>query len=70
MKMEKRSLEHCCPVKFCVKLSENATDTTNLNRLMERAQVFRWHKAFLDGRECGRMNLVLEDLACQKWMKI
>ena len=55
--MEKRNLEQCYAIKFCIKLSENATETyEKLKRAcgehaVSRAQVFRWHKAFLDGRE-------------------
>ena len=57
MKMEKRNLEQCCAIKFCVKLNENATETyEKLKRAygehaVLRAQVFRWHKAFFGGRE-------------------
>jgi len=55
--MEKRNLEQRCAIKFCVKLNENATETyEKLKRAygehaLSRAQVFRWHKKFLDGRE-------------------
>jgi hypothetical protein len=55
--MEKRNLEQRCAIKFCVKLNENATETCEkLKRAygehaVSRTQVFRWHKAFLDGRE-------------------
>ena len=62
--MEKQNLEQRWAIKFCVKLNENATETyEKLRRAYVRArtQVFRWHKAFLDGREsvedepgCGR----------------
>jgi len=44
-------------IKFCVKLNENATETyEKLKRAygehaLSRTQVFRWHKAFLDGCE-------------------
>ena len=66
MKMEKRNLKQRCAIKFCVKLKENATETYEElkwaygERSISRAQVFRWHKAFLDGHEsvedkpCGR----------------
>ena len=57
-KMEKRNLEQCCAIKFfCVKLNENATETyEKLKRAygqhaVSRTQVFKWHKAFLDGRD-------------------
>jgi len=58
MKMEKQNLEQCCAMKFCVKLNENATESyEKLKRAygehaVSRTQVFRCHKAFLDGREC------------------
>jgi len=57
MKMEKQNLEQCCMIKFCVKLNENATETYEKlkqaygEHALSREQVFRWHKAFLDGRE-------------------
>jgi len=55
--MEKRNLEQRCAIKFCVRLNENATETyEKLIRAygeiaVSRAQVFRWHKAFLDDHE-------------------
>ena len=64
--MEKRNLEQRCAIKFCVKLNENAAETYEKLRraygehALSRTQVFRWHKAFLDGRES------VEDLARQK----
>jgi len=77
--MEKRNLEQHCVIKFCVKLDENATETyEKLKRAygehaVSRTQVFRWHKAFLDGCESvevWKTNLVLEDLAYQKRTKM
>ena len=49
--------EQSCAIKFCVKLGESAT--VNYEKLqraygehsVSRAQVFRWHKSFLEGRE-------------------
>ena len=65
--MEKRNIEQRCAIKFRVKLNENAKETYEKLRgaygeqALSRTQVFRWHKAFLDGREsvedeprCGR----------------
>jgi len=49
--------EQRCAIKFCVKLGESATVTyEELQRAygehsLSRAQVFRWHKSFLEGRE-------------------
>jgi len=57
--MEKRNLEQRCAINFCVKLNENATETyEKLKRAygenaLSRTQAFRWHKAFLEGRESG-----------------
>jgi len=56
--MEKRNLEQRCAIKVCVKLNENATETYEKlegaygEHALSRTQVFRWHKTFLDGREC------------------
>ena len=55
--MDREKFEQCCAVKFCVKLGESATVTyEKLQRAygehsLSRAQVFRWHKSFLEGRE-------------------
>jgi len=55
--MEKRNLVQSCAIKFCVKLNENATETCEKliraygELAVSRTQVFRWQKAFLDGRE-------------------
>ena len=67
MKMEKRNLKQHCAIKFCVKRNEKARETCEKLRraygehALSRTQVFRWHKAFLDGHEivedeprCGR----------------
>jgi len=55
--MDRQKFQQCCVIKFCVKLGESATVTfEKLQRAYEeyslsRAQVFRWHKSFLEGRE-------------------
>lgn len=55
--MKQRNFEQRCAIKFCVKLGESASLTyEKLQRAyrehsLSRAQVFRWHKAFLEGRE-------------------
>jgi len=55
--MEKRNLEQRSAIKFCVKLNENATETYEKLKMacgehaVSRTRVFRWHNAFLDGRE-------------------
>jgi len=55
--MEKRNLEQCCAIKFCVKLNENITEMYEKlkgaygEHALSRTRVFRWYKAFLDGRE-------------------
>jgi len=57
MKMDQQKFEQCCAIKFCVKLGESATVTyEKLQRAyaehsLSRAQVFRWHKSFLEGRD-------------------
>ena len=55
--MDRQKFEQCCAIKFCVKLGESATVTyEKLQRAygehsLSKAQVFRWHKSFLEGRE-------------------
>jgi len=55
--MDRQTFEQLCAIKFCVKLGEYATVTyEKLQRayrehFLSRAQVFRWHKVFLEGRE-------------------
>ena len=57
MKMDREKFEQRYAIKFCVKLGESATVTyEKLQRAygehsLSRAQVFRWHKSFLEGRE-------------------
>ena len=56
-KMDRQKFGLRCAIKFCVKLGESATVTyEKLQRAygehsLSRAQVFRWHKSFLEGRE-------------------
>jgi hypothetical protein len=56
-KMEKNNVERCYAIKLCVKLEDSATDTYEKiqkafgNDSLSRAQVFRWHKDFVNGRE-------------------
>ena len=55
--MDWQKFEKRCTIKFCVKLGESATVTyKKLQRAYgelseSRAQVFRWHKPFSEGRE-------------------
>jgi transposase len=55
--MENNNLEQRYAIKFCVKLGEGATDTYDKiqkacgNDSVSRAQVFRWHKDFVNWRE-------------------
>jgi len=57
MKMDQQKFEQCCAIKFCVKLGESTTVIyEKLQRAygehsLSRAQVFRWHRSFLEGRE-------------------
>ena len=56
-KIDRQKLEESCAVKFCVKLGESGT--VNYKKLqraygehsLSRAQVFRWHRSFLECRE-------------------
>ena len=64
--MDQQKFEQRCAIKFCVKLGESATVTYEEfcnsyglwrtlmaygEHSLSRAQVFRWHKSFLEGRE-------------------
>jgi len=57
MKMDRQKFEQSCAIKFHAKLDESTTVTyEKLQRAygehsLYRAQVFRWHKSFLVGRE-------------------
>lgn len=52
-----RSLEQRYAIKFCVKLGKSATETFDMIKqaypddVLVRSGVFRWHKAFSEGRE-------------------
>jgi len=63
------NFEQHCAIKFWVKLGESATVTyEKLQRgygehSLSRAQVFRWHKSFLEGqngRQCGKSEVSCE----------
>ncbi|GFV13537.1 HTH_48 domain-containing protein [Trichonephila clavipes] len=49
--------EQRCAIKFCFRLGHNATETFAKlqqaygNSVLSRARVFRWFKAFSEGRE-------------------
>ena len=55
--MDRQRFAQSCAIKFCVKIDESATVTyEKLQRYygehsLSRAQVFRWHKSCLEGRE-------------------
>ena len=55
--MDRLKFEQCCAIKICIKLGKSTTLTyEKLQRAygehsLSRAQVFRWHKSFLEGRE-------------------
>ena len=71
--MDRQKFEQHCAIKFYAKFGESATMTyEKLQRAygehsLSRAQVFRGHKSFLEGREQVEMNLMREDLQPQKW---
>jgi len=56
-KMDRQKFELRCAIKFCLKLWESVTVTCEklqracVEHSLSRAQVFRWHKSFLEGRE-------------------
>jgi len=56
-KMYRQKFEQRCAIIFCVKLGESATviyeklQRAYGKRSLSRAQVFRWHKSFLEGQE-------------------
>jgi hypothetical protein len=57
--MDKKHLEQCYAIEFCVKLREGAIDTYEMiqkafrNDSLSRGQVYvsRWHREFVNGRE-------------------
>ena len=55
--MEQQKFEQRCAITFCVKLDEYATVTYEKlkwaygEHSLSGAQVFSWHKYFLEGRE-------------------
>ena len=55
--MEERNFEQQCAIKFCVKLGETGIETFNKlkqvngEHALSRSQVFKWYKAFSEGRE-------------------
>jgi len=57
MEMEERNFEQQCAMKFSVKLGETGIETFNKlkqaygEHALSRSQVFKWFKAFSDGRE-------------------
>jgi len=55
--MEERNFEQRCAIKFCVKLGETGIETFNKlkqaygEQALLRSKVFKWFKAFSEGRE-------------------
>ena len=55
--MDQEKFDQRCAIRFCTKLGESTTMTyEKLQRayrehFLSRAQVFSWHKSFLEGRE-------------------
>ncbi|KAJ8947674.1 hypothetical protein NQ318_009558 [Aromia moschata] len=55
-----RSLEQRMAIKFCVKLEKSAAETIPMLKkafgvdCLSVRQIFRWHKAFAEGREENR----------------
>jgi hypothetical protein len=63
-------------IKFCIKLNENTTESYEKlkgaygEHSLLRAQVFIWQKAFCMAVRLWKKNLILEDIARQKWKKM
>jgi hypothetical protein len=55
--MEERNFKQRCAIKFCVKLGETGNETSNQlkqtygEHAVSTSQVFKWFKAFSEGRE-------------------
>ena len=70
------NIEQRCAIKFCVKLNKSATETfaslteASGDATVSRTVVFKWHKAFKEGRENVEDDpLVLEDQSRQQMIK-
>jgi len=54
---EERNFEQRCAIKFCVRLVETGTETFNKlkqaygEHALSKSQVFKWYKAFSEGRK-------------------
>jgi len=61
-----RNFEQRCAIKLCVKLGEIGIETFNKlkqaygEHVLSRSQVFKWYKAFSEGRES--INLLKPEL--------
>ena len=70
--MDRQKSEQRSAIKLCVKLGESATVIYEKlqgaygEHSLTRAQVFRWHKSFLEGREQVEHEHRAEDLQPQK----
>jgi hypothetical protein len=76
MKMEKRNLEQRYTIKFCVKLNKNMTETYEKLKRACGELLYRGHRFlgsinhFWMAVRVWKTNLILEDLARQKWTKM
>jgi len=73
--MEKRNLEQRCAMKFCVNLIKTQQKLTKNRKVRMESMLYQGHR-FLGGIKhfwmavrVWKTNLVLEDLAHQKWKK-
>jgi len=70
------NIEQRHAIKFCVKLNKSATETfASLTEAygdatLSRTMVFKWHRAFKEGRENFETTLVLEDQSRQQMIKM
>ena len=73
---KQENIEQRYAIKFCMKLNKSATKTfVNLREAygdatLSRTMVFKWHKAFNEGRENIEKTLVLEDQSRQQMTKM
>ena len=69
------NIEQRNTIQFCVKLNKSATETlaslteTYGDATLSRTMVFKWHKAFKEGRE-NVQSLLMEDQSRQQMIKM
>ena len=61
------NIEQRYAIKFCVKLNKSAIETFDS---LTEAMIFKWHKAFKEGRENVEDDPGLEDQSRQQMIKM